>query len=97
MAPINNLLVYDFDQNGQSEFLAVGNDFTAESNYGQFDALTGLLVKTDGKNFEVIPSRVSGFNVQGQSHHIIKIKDAKGRNLIIATQNNEPVKVFEIK
>ncbi|MDN3642057.1 VCBS repeat-containing protein [Lutimonas halocynthiae] len=97
VSPINDLLVYDFDQNGQSEFLAVGNDFTAESNYGQFDALTGLLVKTDGKQFEVIPSRTSGFNVQGQSHHMIKITDAKGRNLIIATQNDEPVKVFEIK
>ena len=97
VSPINDLLVDDFDLDGKFEFLAVGNDFTAESNYGQFDALTGLLTKTDGKQFEVIPSRISGFNVQGQSHHIIKITDANGRNLIIATQNNEPVKVFEIK
>jgi hypothetical protein len=97
VSPINDLLVADFDQDGQSEFLAVGNDFTTESNYGQFDALTGLLVETDGEQFEIIPSRNSGFKVEGQSHHMINITDAKGRNLIIATQNNEPVKVFEIK
>ena len=97
VSPINDLLVDDFDHDGQFEFLAVGNDFTTESNYGQFDALTGLLTKTDGKQFEVIPSRNSGFKVEGQSHHIIKITDNNGKKLIIATQNNEPIKVFEIK
>lgn len=97
VSPINDLLIDDFDLDGQTEFLAVGNDFTAETNYGQFDALTGLLVQADGNQFEIIPSRDSGFKVQGQSHHIIRIKDNKGRNLIIATQNNMPVKVFEIQ
>lgn len=95
VSPVNDLLIDDFDQNGQADILVVGNDFTAESNYGQFDALTGLLIETDGSQFNIIPSRNSGFKVQGQSHHIIQIKDMKGRQLILATQNNEPVKVFE--
>jgi len=97
VSPINDLLIDDFDQDGQLDILAVGNDFSAESNYGQFDALTGLWIKTKGTDFEVIPSRNSGFNVSGQSNHLIKIKDYQGKILVIATQNNDKIKVFEIK
>lgn len=95
VSPINDWLIHDFDQDGQPDILAVGNDFSAESNYGQFDALTGLLIKTNGTNFEIIPSRNSGFNVPGQSHHMIKLTDRQGRTLIVATQNDDEIKVFE--
>ncbi len=97
VSPINKLLIHDFDQDGSMEILAVGNDFSAESNYGQFDALTGFLIKTDGIDFELIPTRNSGFNVPGQSKHLIKLTDHKGRTLVLATQNNDKVKVFEIE
>ncbi|MCA0930887.1 VCBS repeat-containing protein [Lutimonas saemankumensis] len=94
VSPINDMLIEDFDNDGQKEFLVVGNDFSAESNYGQFDALTGLMVKTNGKDFEVVPSRKSGFKVQGQSKHLIQITDRFNQKLIIATQNNEKIKIF---
>jgi len=97
VSPINDLLIDDFDQDGHLDILAVGNDLSAESNYGQFDAFTGLLIKTKGTDFEVIPSRNSGFNVSGQSNHLIKIKDYQGKILVIATQNNDKIKVFETK
>jgi hypothetical protein len=95
VAPVNDLLVSDFDKDGQIDILAVGNDFTAESNYGQFDALTGLLIKTNGNDFEVIPSRNSGFYVPGQSNHMIKITDNRGRNFVVSGQNNDKLKFFE--
>jgi hypothetical protein len=95
VSPINDMLVFDYDQDGQPDILAVGNDFTAESNYGQFDALTGLLIKTNGSDFDIIQSRNSGFHVQGQSHHLIKLTDRLGRTLIVAAQNNDEFKVFE--
>jgi hypothetical protein len=95
VSPINDMLVFDYDQDGQPDILAVGNDFTAESNYGQFDALTGLLIKTNGSDFDIIQSRNSGFHVQGQSHHLIKLTDRLGRTLIVAAQNNDELKVFE--
>ncbi len=97
VSPINDLLVHDFDIDGQPEILVVGNDFTAESTFGQFDALTGLLIKTNGIDFEVIPSRNSGFYVPGQSNHIIKITDNTGRNFILSGQNNDKLKIHEFK
>ncbi|MGI9531468.1 VCBS repeat-containing protein [Lutimonas sp.] len=97
VSPVNDFLVDDFDQDGQTDILAVGNDLSAESNYGQFDALTGLMIKTNGKNFELIPTRTSGFNVSGHSKHLIKFFDQRGRTYIMATQNNDKIKLFELK
>ena len=96
-SPINDFLVHDFDQDGQPDILAVGNDFSAESNYGQFDALTGLLIKTNGADFDIIDSRYSGFNVPGQSNHLIKLTDRQGRILILAAQNDDEIKIFETR
>ena len=75
----------------------VGNDFSAESNYGRFDALTGIFLKRNKTGFEVVPSRESGFYVPYQSNHIIKIIDNKGREFVLSTQNNEKVLVFNLE
>ena len=96
VAPINDVLIHDFDNDGQSDILAVGNDLSAESNYGQFDAFTGLFVKTNGSNFDIIQSRNSGFKVSGQSKYLIKLTDRQGKKLLIASQNDDTLKVFEI-
>lgn len=97
VSPLNDFHVDDFDGDGQKDILIVGNDFTAESNYGQFDALTGLLLNTDGKEFTVVPSRESGFYVPGQSNNVIGITDNRGRKLILAGQNDDVLKVFEVR
>ncbi len=94
VSPINDILVDDFDHDGMQDAILVGNDFSAESNYGRFDALTGLFLKGNKTGFEVIPSRESGFYVPNQSNHLIKVIDNKGKKLILSTQNNEEVLIF---
>jgi len=96
VAPINNLLIDDFDQDGSLDVLMVGNDLSAESNYGKLDAFTGIFLKIKGTEFEVIPSRASGFYVPYQSNYLSPFMDAEGGNFIIATQNNQEAKVFKI-
>jgi hypothetical protein len=95
VAPVNDILVGDFDHDQQTDALLVGNDFSAESNYGRFDALTGIFLKGTPSGFEAIPSRESGFYLPGQSGDLILFTDRFGRKLILAGQNNEKVKVFE--
>jgi hypothetical protein len=97
VSPINDFLVGDFVGDGQKEVLAVGNDFTSESNYGQFDALSGLLFSVNKDDIQVTPSRISGFNVPGQSKYLIQLTDNQGKKLVMASQNDDEVKVFEIK
>ena len=47
-------------------------------------------------NFDIIQSRNSGFKVTGQSNHLIRLTDREGKTLIIASQNNDVLKVFEM-
>ncbi len=97
VSPINDILIDDFDYDGLLDALLVGNDFSAESNYGRFDALTGIFLKRNKTGFEVIPSRESGFYVPYQSNNIIEIIDNKKRKFVLSTQNNEKVLVFNLE
>ncbi|MEN8124662.1 MAG: VCBS repeat-containing protein [Bacteroidota bacterium] len=97
VSPINDILIDDFDNDDQLDALLVGNDFSAESSYGRFDALTGIFLKGNENKFEVIPTKESGFYVPYQSNHIIKVEDNKERKLILSTQNNENVRVFNLE
>ncbi len=96
-APVNTFLVGDFDKDGHLDALLAGNDFYAESQYGRYDALNGLLLKGDGSgNFQVLSSDESGFYVPGQASHISKLKTKTDQTLILAGQNNDSLRVFTI-
>ncbi len=94
-APVNDILVDDFDKDGYLDALLVGNDFSSESNYGRFDAFTGGYLKGSSEGFLWIPSSESGFYVPQQSNELIQVRDREGRTLILAGQNNDRIKVFE--
>ncbi len=96
-APIQDLLVYDIDKDGYKDVLLVGNDYTAESNYGRHDALIGVYLKGSDNGFTVVKNQESGFLVPKQSNHIITAMSKEQKTHIIATQNNGKTCVFEIK
>jgi len=98
IAPINDILIQDLDKDGHLDALLVGNDFTAETHYGRYDGLTGLLLKGDGAGeFAVVPSKNSGFYAPYQSHSLISIKDSNEEEYILVGQNNEKLRVFSIE
>jgi hypothetical protein len=95
VAPVNDILVDDYDNDGFLDALLVGNDFSAESNYGRFDAFTGGFLKGGQDGLKWVPSRDSGFYVPEQSNELTTLKDQNGRQFILASQNNGRMKVFE--
>ena len=95
VAPVNDILVRDFDNDGFMDALLVGNDFSSESNYGRFDAFTGGYLKGGPEGLKWIPSRDSGFYVPEQSNLLTTLKDKNGQHFILAAQNNGRLKVFE--
>jgi len=94
VAPIQDILIDDFDNDGKVDVLLVGNDLTAETHYGNQDALTGLWLEREADEFLVYDSKDSGFYVPGQSNHLIKAKDKNGKPFYMATQYNNKAKVF---
>jgi len=94
VAPIQDILVDDLDNDGNIDVLLVGNDLTTETHYGNQDALSGLQIERDNNEFVVYDSRDSGFYVPGQSNHLIQAKDKNGKTFLMATQYNDEAKVF---
>ena len=97
VAPINDMLIDDFGKNDQLTTVLVGNDFTSEAIYGKADALTGLLLKWKNGAFETSVSRESGFNVPGQSHHLLRFTDRSGNEMVLASQNSDSLIVFSVR
>lgn len=95
-APIQDLLIDDFDQDGQLDILLTGNDFTTEKNNGWYDAFNGLLLKGDGDGrFIALPTSVSGFYVPGDGREVVKMVDKDGEVRVIVGQNSGELKLFE--
>jgi len=94
-APINGMLVEDFDADGNLDVLMVGNDFGNEVSVGRLDAFNGLLLKGDGNgNFKPASLSESAFCVSGDAKGLVRVTNPNGKALIMASQNRADLKTF---
>ncbi|MEO7983939.1 MAG: VCBS repeat-containing protein [Bacteroidota bacterium] len=97
-APVNAILCYDFDGDGNKDLLLAGNEYQTEVMTGRYDASYGLLLKGNGKNnFRAVPPVTSGFIVNGDIKDMKMIVTANGDQLIIVAVNDGLMKIFRIK
>lgn len=95
-APINGMLVEDFDADGNLDILMVGNDYGTEVSVGRFDAFNGLLLKGTGKGkFKPLNLSETAFCVGGDAKGLVRVTNAKGQPLMMATQNLAELKTFK--
>ncbi len=98
IGPVYGILPKDIDGDSNIDLLLVGNDFGMEVQQGPADALIGLALKNNGKgNFESIPIDNSNFFVPGDGKSLVSINIANEKSLVIASQNNDSLRVFEPK
>lgn len=96
-APIQSLLVDDVDQDGHLDVLVVGNAYDAESVAGQYDAMTGLVLKGDGKGgFQPLLFPQSGFLADGDCKYIVGLNSPANR-MIMVSANKGALQVFRPK
>lgn len=95
VAPVYGMISEDVDDDGNLDLLLVGNDYGIEPISGRHDAFMGLCLKGDGTgNFISIPIAKSGFFVKGDAKGLAKVHSAKGKDVLIATQNQDSLLVF---
>lgn len=96
LAPLYGILPYDFDRDGWTDILMVGNDYGMELLQGRADAFYGLILRNTGDGvFLPIKPTDSRFYVPDDARALTRISLATGNDLILATQNAGPIKVFQ--
>lgn len=98
LGPITSILVDDFDDDGHLDALLAGNDFYAESNFGRFDALTGVFLKGMGDgSFNAIPSSESGFYLPNHTTSLNLLKTNQNEKIVLGGQSNDSLKTFVLE
>ena len=94
-APVYGMKSMDVDGDGNLDVLMVGNDYSMDPYSGRHDAFMGLCMKGDGKgNFSPMSLQKSGFFVNGDAKGLATVHTARNEDIIIATQNQDSLKVF---
>jgi hypothetical protein len=95
-APVYGLQAKDIDHDGNLDVLMTGNDYGMEPYSGRHDAFYGLLMKGNGKGkFTALSIDSSGFFVKGDGKALATLHAANNSDLLIATQNQDTLLVFE--
>ena len=94
---INDIMISDFNKDGDLDVLTVGNLFASEIETPRNDAGTGLLMLGNGKgDFSVMSNKESGFFANLNAKKIIMISNKQQKKLLIAN-NNEKLQCFTLK
>jgi hypothetical protein len=95
-SPIFGIHAEDFNADDNIDILLTGNFHGTEIEHGKYTALNGLLLEGDGKgNFSVNNKVKNQFIVPGDAKALALMPDAKGNVLVLASQNNDSLKVFQ--
>ena len=94
-SPIQDFLVDDVDGDGHLDILAVGNAYDTESVAGQYDAMTGLFLKGNGRGqFQPLLFPKSGFLADGDCKSMIRLKSSK-KSFYMVSANKGALRVFQ--
>jgi len=97
VAPVQTMLADDFDGDGRVDILLAGNDYSAESNGGWYDAMTGVFLKGSKEViFEAESSTKSGFYVPGDVRDMTIVTKNGDQKMILVGQNSDSLKIFLI-
>lgn len=98
LSSVNDILVDDYDDDGNIDIVFAGNNYASEVETPRNDAFYGLLLTGDGRgNFKPIASEKSGLLIQGDVRHLKKINLAQNKGKqksFIAAKNDAPITFY---
>ena len=94
---INQILVDDYDKDGNLDAVIAGNLYVSEVETPRNDASFGYYLKGDGKGqFKAISPEVSGMYIKGDTKDMVEIK-IRDKKYIIVAKNDDYLQFIEVK
>ncbi|GGH01216.1 VCBS repeat-containing protein [Mucilaginibacter phyllosphaerae] len=94
-APVSQILTNDFDHDGKTDLLLLGNHADNRLKIGSMDANYGCLLKGDGKGgFTYVDQSASGLSVTGDVKSALEVQINKATYLLIGTATG-PLKFYK--
>jgi len=95
MAPIQDVIVYDFDKDSDLDILVAGNWYMSEVETPRADSGTGLLLRNEGQNNFVAESVAkSGFFANKDVRKLALLESKTHSPLVIVANNNDKIQLF---
>ena len=90
-----NFTLTDIDNDQKPEVIAIGNLYATEVETIRYDGSIGTILKFDNNQFDIIKNSESGLIIHGDSKDsdIIDVNDKK---ILVVTNNDGPISLFEI-
>ncbi len=96
VAPVNQILVDDFDKDGYQDIVLAGNLFASEVETPRADAGVGVFLKKDKEGkFTAKSPRSSGLFIDGDVKDLAKIT-VKGKRYMLVANNNDFLRFIKI-
>ena len=97
-APLNGMVVDDFNGDGNPDVAMSGNDYGNEVFNGRYDAMNGLVLLGDGNgNFKEQTILQAGLFIPGDAKAMVKLRGPANTYLLAASQNRGQLKLFSRK
>ncbi len=98
LSAINDMIIDDFDNDGNLDILAAGNLFNVEVVTPRNDAGVGVFMKGDGKgHFMTVPYESSGFFAPADVKSLALIHINNKDKEILVGNNNDKLQIFRVK
>ncbi|MFD1003430.1 VCBS repeat-containing protein [Ohtaekwangia kribbensis] len=96
VAPVYGISVDDYNSDGHIDIALSGNSYAPDVLTGRYDAFKGMILHGNGNGtFLPLSIKQSGLLIDGNAKALSELVDGKGKLLLLATQNNDTLKVFE--
>ena len=90
---INDLIISDFDGDGNKDILTGGNSYDPDVSTGNYDARAAQLLSGDGKgDFQTTSALISGLDISGEVRRIVYLQAKKQ---VILFKNNAPAQLIQ--